>query len=270
MVLKDYLKTLFTVKNIRNFILMTIGLAVFGLILTAIAAFIWEGREAFPGYEFEWEGRAPPLMIPREGFIMPFALTTFYPLFVLIGVILINKVLHQQGSISISIVWILIALIIGGTIFPDTYPQQILCSLFFPFLGLVGFYFKRIIPSSSDYHMERKIVSALLLLSCIYSAYVLIYVVWWQVEYYIELHQITIEYMLPSIKPIENYWVPILASIISIIILTKGIIASLKRKSWWWVFIASVFTLVVPVIYEFMINIYQTIPKNRARGNRGK
>jgi hypothetical protein len=97
--------------------------------------------------------------------------------------------------------------------------------------------------------MMRKIVCIPLILSGLFSAYILFFVIWTISDSFIEDYIIWFTDIYFVV-----FWMPIICSVISLIFITLGVIMALKRKKWWLVFVGSIFTLLMPIVYP-LINL---------------
>ena len=121
------------VRRLAIFVGMTIGLAICGAILAVVGAFV--GGKGFSRDVYSALGLALIGVI------------TGYLAGNIIGIILIKKVLHQNGSILLGILGciagIVITLVLTITLDPDINVFFWMAIVSVPVLSLAGFYLKR-------------------------------------------------------------------------------------------------------------------------------
>ena len=124
-------------KNMVKFVIMTIGLGIIGIIFGLVGALI--GGKVLGGDSFGFGA----LGLALGGIIIG------YPAGIIVGIISIRKVLHQQGSLLLgilgSIIGAIITMVLAEPLNFNSNPN-LLFGVFFlsvPLFCLVGFFLKR-------------------------------------------------------------------------------------------------------------------------------
>ncbi|MFC1967916.1 hypothetical protein ACFLVX_00800 [Chloroflexota bacterium] len=124
-------------KNIVKFVVMTIGLAIVGIVFGLVGAFI--GGKVLGGDSFGFGA----LGLALAGIIVG------YPTGIIVGIVSIKKILHRRGSLLLgilgSIFGAVITIVVAGPLNLNS-NLNLLFGVFFldvPLFCLVGFFLKR-------------------------------------------------------------------------------------------------------------------------------